>query len=132
MLAPRMAVFAEEAAEVEVLNANVDKLKSLRKKIGASLARLEESGRTVQEAIGPVYGNTQRLQTMNTNIDRIQEVIEKFKAPLEQRDREERILRSRPDRDKGGLQEYMSSMDRTAMALRNMKTTNIKSNQQAI
>lgn len=130
MLAPRRGVYAEEAAEVEVLNANVDKLKSLRKKIGASLARLEESGRTVQEAIGPVYGNTQRLQTMNTNIDRIQEVIEKFKAPLEQRDREERILRSRPDR--AGLQEYMSSIDRTSLALRNLKTTNIKSNQQAV
>ncbi|KAK5138606.1 hypothetical protein LTR08_000194 [Meristemomyces frigidus] len=130
MLAPRRAVFAEEAAEVEVLNANVDKLKSLRKKIGASLARLEESGRTVQDAIGPMYGNTQRLQTMNTNIARIQEVIEKFKAPLEQRDREERILRSRPDRV--GLQEYMSSIDRTSLALKNMKTTNMKSNQQAI
>ncbi|KAK4544533.1 hypothetical protein LTR36_004105 [Oleoguttula mirabilis] len=130
MVAPRRGVYAEEAAEVEVLNANVDKLKSLRKKIGASLARLEESGRTVQEAIGPVYGNTQRLQTMNTNIERIQEVIEKFKAPLEQRDREERILRSRPDRV--GLQEYMSSIDRTSLALRNLKTTNIKSNQQAV
>ncbi|KAK5118763.1 hypothetical protein LTR85_007969 [Meristemomyces frigidus] len=130
MVAPRRGVYAEEAAEVEVLNANVDKLKSLRKKIGASLARLEESGKTVQEAIGPVYGNTQRLQTMNTNIDRIQEVIEKFKAPLEQRDREERILRSRPDRV--GLQEYMSSIDRTSLALRNLKTTNIKSNQQAV
>jgi len=131
MLAPRRdGAYAEEAAEVEVLTANVDKIKALRKKIGGSLARLEESGRTVQDAIGPVYGNTQRLQTMNTNIDRIQEVIDRFKAPLEQRDREESIIRNRPDRV--GLQEYMSSIDRTSQALRGLKATNIKSNQQAI
>lgn len=130
MIAPHRAAFAEEAAEVEVLNANLDKIKSLRKKIGGSLARLEDSGRTVQEAIGPVYGNTQRLQTMNANIDKINEVIEQFKAPLDMRDREERILRSRPDRV--GLQEYMSSIDRTSQAVKQLKATNIKSNQQAI
>lgn len=67
MVAPRKAAFAEESAEVEVLFANMDKLKTLTKKIQGSLNRLETSGKSVQDAIGPVYGNTQRLQTTNSS-----------------------------------------------------------------
>ncbi|TKA83931.1 hypothetical protein B0A55_00207 [Friedmanniomyces simplex] len=126
----RRAAHAEESAEVEVLFANVKKMKAVTKKIEASMARLDQSGRTVQEAIGPVYGNTQRLQTQNANIDRIQEAIDKLREPLDMRDREERILRSRPDRV--GLQEYISSIDRTSQALRNLRSSNMRSNQQAI
>ncbi|EMC96761.1 hypothetical protein BAUCODRAFT_34153 [Baudoinia panamericana UAMH 10762] len=126
----RRAAFAEEAAEVEVLHATLEKMKSVRKKIEGSMTRLNESGRTVQEAIGPMYGNTQRLQTQTANIDRIMEAIEKIKEPLNMRDREERILRARPDRV--GLQEYIASIDRTNQALRRLKTTNMRTNQQAI
>ena len=68
MVAPRKAAFAEESAEVEVLFANMEKLKSLTKKIQGSLNRLETSGKSVQDAIGPIYGNTQRLQTMNSSM----------------------------------------------------------------
>ncbi|KAI7169069.1 hypothetical protein KC324_g11416, partial [Hortaea werneckii] len=107
MAAPRRGAYAEEAAEVEVLNANVEKMKALRKKIAASHDRLEESGKIVGDALGPMYANTQHLQTMGRNIDAIQEQIEKLKAPLDSRDREEQIIRSRPE--KVGLQEYMSS-----------------------
>jgi exocyst complex protein 7 len=57
--------FAEESAEVEVLYANLEKLKSLTKKIQGSLNRLETSGKTVEEAIAPIYSNTQRLQVTN-------------------------------------------------------------------
>lgn len=124
------AAFAEESAEVEVLYANLEKMKSLTKKIQGSMGRLDTSGRTVQEAIGPIYGNTQRLQTTNANVDRILAAIEKIKEPLDMRNREERIIRSRPDR--AGLAEYISSIDRTNQALRSLKTTNMRSNQQAI
>ena len=130
MVAARRAAYIEEWAEVEVLFASLDKMKSLTKKIEGSMARLDASGRTVQEAIGPVYGNTQRLQTTTSNVDRVLEAIEKIKAPLDMRDREERIIRSRPDRV--GLAEYISSIDRTNQALRDLKATNMRSNQQAI
>ena len=61
----RKSAYAEESAEVEVLYANIDKLKSLTKKIQGSLNRLETNGRGVQEAIGPIHGNTNRLQVTN-------------------------------------------------------------------
>ncbi|GAB7359120.1 hypothetical protein MBLNU230_g5188t1 [Neophaeotheca triangularis] len=130
MLAPRRAAFAEESAEVEVLYANLEKMKSLTKKIQGSMTRLDVSGRTVQEAIGPIYGNTQRLQTTSSNVDKILEAIEKVREPLDMRNKEERILRSRPDRV--GLNEYISSIDRTNQALKDLKSTNMRSNQQAI
>ncbi|KAK3111157.1 exocyst complex component exo70 [Teratosphaeriaceae sp. CCFEE 6253] len=130
MVVARHAAHAEEAAEVEVLLANLKKMKSVTKKIEGSMARLDQSGRMVQEAIGPVYGNTQRLQTQSTNIDRILAAIDKLREPMDMKDREERILRSRPDRV--GLQEYIGSIDRTNQALRNMKATNMRSNQRAM
>ncbi|KAK4554111.1 exocyst complex component exo70 [Recurvomyces mirabilis] len=130
MVGQRRAMHAEEAAEVEVLNANLSKMNSVSKKIQASMSRLEQSGRNVQEAIGPVYGNTQRLQVQNANIDRILAAIDKVTQPLDLKDREERILRSRPDRV--GLQEYIGSIDRTNQALQNLQQTNLRSNQQAM
>ena len=68
MVAPRKGAFAEESAEVEVLFANMDKMKALTRKIQASKNRLETSGKTVQEAIRPVYGSTQKLQTTNRSM----------------------------------------------------------------
>jgi hypothetical protein len=70
MVAPRKGAFAEESAEVEVLFANMEKMKALTKKIQASKNRLETSGKTVQEAIRPVYGSTQKLQTTNRSMHR--------------------------------------------------------------
>jgi exocyst complex protein 7 len=67
MVGPRKAAFAEESAEVEVLYANLEKLKGLTKKIQGSLNRLETSGKSVEEAISPIYGNTRRLQLTNTS-----------------------------------------------------------------
>ena len=57
----------EESAEVEVLLANMEKLKGLTKKIQGSLGRLETSGRSVQDAIRPIYGNTSKLQMTSTS-----------------------------------------------------------------
>ena len=50
---------------MEVLLANMDKLKGLTKKIHGSLGRLESSGKSVQDAIRPIYGNTSKLQVTN-------------------------------------------------------------------
>jgi exocyst complex protein 7 len=68
MVAQRKAAFAEESAEVEVLYANLEKLKGLTKKIQGSLNRLETSGKSVQDAIAPIYSNTQRLQITNRSM----------------------------------------------------------------
>ena len=130
MVSQRNVAFAEESAEVEVLYASLDKIKSVTKKIQGSMARLDETGRTVQDAIGPMYGNTQRLQVQNTNIERILAAIGKVKEPMEMRSKEERILRNRPDQV--GLNEYMASIDRTNQALKELKSSNLRSNQTAI
>ncbi|KAF2456077.1 Cullin repeat-like-containing domain protein [Lineolata rhizophorae] len=147
MVAPRKTAFAEESAEVEVLFANMEKLKGLTKKIQGSLNRLETSGKTVEDAIGPIYGNTQRLQTTNSNVDKIIDAIDRIRAPVDQRNREERIIRagyvvfrisSSPDvhhqssPQKSGLNEYIASLDRTTQALADLKQSNLRSNQQAI
>lgn len=68
MVGPRKGAFAEEAAEVEVLEANIEKMKSLTKKIQASRNRLETSGRAMNEAMAPIYGNTAKLQTTNRSM----------------------------------------------------------------
>lgn len=126
----RKAAFAEESAEVEVLFANMEKLKGLTKKIQGSLNRLETSGDSVKEAVGPIYSNTQKLQITNANIDRIIDSIEKIRAPMDRRNQEERILRSDPKQT--GLNDYIASLDRTNQALGELKSTNLRSNQQAI
>lgn len=110
MVGLKKAALAEESAEVEVLFANMEKLKGLTKKIQGSLNRLETSGKSVQEAIGPIYGNTQKLQTTNssmafcvllsaphmadscTDVDRIIDAIDRIRKPLDQRSHEERII----------------------------------------
>ena len=114
---------------MEVLYANLEKMKSLSRKIQGSMARLDVSGKVVQDAIGPIYGNTQRLQTTTTNVDRITEAIEKARQPLDMRNREEQVLRDRPDRV--GLSQYIASMDRTNRALKDLKASNMRSNQKA-
>lgn len=130
MVGPKRAAFAEESAEVEVLFADLAKMKSLTKKIQSSMSRLETSGKTVQDAIGPIYGNTQKLQTTNANIDRVIMAIDRIREPLDMRNQEERIIRSSPQ--KVGLTEYVASIDRTRQALRDLKQSNLRSNQQAI
>ncbi|KAK5001810.1 exocyst complex component exo70, partial [Cryomyces antarcticus] len=129
-MAARKGPYAEESAEVEVLFANLEKLKGLTKKIQSSMMRLETSGKTVSDAIGPIHGQTQRLQTTNSNIDSIIAAIDRIREPLDQRNKEERILRSSPQ--KVGLTEYIASIDRTNQALANLRNSNLRSNQQAI
>lgn len=130
MVGPRRAALVEESAEVEVLYANLDKMKSLTKKIQSSMSRLETSGKTVEDAIGPIYSNTQKLQTTNANIDRVIMAIDRIREPLDMRNQEDRVIRSNPQ--KVGLTEYTASIDRTRQALRDLKQSNLRSNQQAI
>jgi hypothetical protein len=130
MVGPRKTALAEESAEVEVLFANMDKMKTLTRKIQASVNRLDASGKAVQEAVHPIYGSTQKLQVANANIDRVLDAIEKLRAPREQSDREERIIRAGPGR--GDLRDYIASLDRTAIALGDLKRTNIRSNEKAV
>ncbi|KAL1985051.1 hypothetical protein VTN96DRAFT_8286 [Rasamsonia emersonii] len=130
MVAPRNAAYAEESAEVEVLYANLDKLKVLTKKIQGSLDRLETSGRVVKEAIGPIYSNTQSLQITNANIDRVNEAIDKLRKPLDAKGREEGTIRAGPQ--SAGVSQYLSAMKRIEGALKNLTATNLRANQQAI
>jgi len=57
----------EARAEVEVLNSRLEKTRQLNKKIQASLTRLEANGKSMQDAIGPIYGNTQKLQILGAS-----------------------------------------------------------------
>lgn len=127
-----MAVQAhrEEEAEVEILNANLLKLKTLTKKIQGSITRLDESGQVVKDAIGPIYSNTQQLQTTNRNIDRMGEAIERVRQPLDAQGKEESIIRAGPER--AGLQQYLGALRRVDHALADLKGSNMRSNKQAI
>ena len=130
MVGPKNAVHAEESAEVEVLNANLAKLKSLTKKIQGSMTRLDASGQVVQEAIGPIYSNTQQLQTTTRNIDRVNEAIERLRQPLDAKGQEEGIIRAGPQAS--GLPQYLGAIKRVDKALSDLTVTNLRSNQQAI
>jgi len=94
MVGPRNGMYAEESAEVEVLYANLGKLKTLTKKIQGSMARLETSGEVVKQAVGPVYNNTQVFQITNKNVERINDEIEKLRQPLDAKGKEEDIIRA--------------------------------------
>lgn len=94
MVAPRNTAYAEESAEVEVLYANLEKLNLLTKKIKGSMVRLETGGKVVKEAIGPIYSNTQSLQTTNGNIDKVNDAIDRLRQPLDAKNREDGIIRA--------------------------------------
>ena len=65
MVQARNAAFAEESAEVEVLFAEAAKFDNISKRMKVSLAKLEAGAQVVKDAMGPVYNNTQDLQTIN-------------------------------------------------------------------
>ncbi|KAJ5666735.1 hypothetical protein N7462_011144 [Penicillium macrosclerotiorum] len=130
MVAPRNTAYAEESAEVEVLYANLEKLNRLTKKIQGSLVRLETSGKVVKEAIGPIYSNTQSLQITNSNIDKVNDAIDRLRQPLDAKSREEGIIRAGPQ--SGGVPQYLSAMKRVEKALVDLNTTNLRSNQNAV
>ncbi|CAL8575863.1 exocyst complex component exo70 [Xanthoria parietina] len=130
MLKARNADHAEERAEVEVLFAEAAKLDTISRKIKASSARLGDRGQPSKHAVEPVYSNTRGLQTMNGNIDKILDAIDKMLGPSEDKAREERIIRAGPDPK--GITDYLASLKRIDRALSQMSSTNLRVNQQAI
>ena len=120
----------EEEAEVEVLYANLSKLNALTKRIQGSMSRLDESGKVVKEAIGPIYSNTQTLQITSKNVERINDAIERMRQPLDAKGREEGIIRAGVRNT--GLPQYLGALKRVDRALTELNTTNLRSNQQAI
>ena len=126
----RDAQFVEERAEVEVLFAEATKSENLSKRIKASMARLESGAHVVKEAIGPVFTNTQELQTVNRNVDNIMDFIEKLLAASDDKGREERIIKEGPGAV--GLNEYLASLKRIDRKLSEMSASNLRVNQSAI
>ncbi|KAI9763140.1 MAG: exocyst complex component exo70 [Geoglossum simile] len=130
MISHRGSADEEDSAEVEVLLSRLTKTKLLTAKIQASLTRLETSAGNVQEAIRPIYGNTQRLQQLGANIDRTLEAIENIRKPLDITSNEENIIRVGPQ--KAGLSEFLASIRRTNAALTELKSTNLRSSRDAV
>lgn len=58
---------AEENAEAQVLLSQAEKHRDLGKKITANVRRIEESTACLKELVGPVYNDTQELQTYNSS-----------------------------------------------------------------
>ncbi|KAL8906599.1 MAG: hypothetical protein Q9207_001923 [Kuettlingeria erythrocarpa] len=126
----RDAAHAEESAEVEVLIAEAAKFDAISKQIKASLSRLDGGKHMAKDSTRPVYSNTQGLQALNGNIDKILDAIDKMLGPSEDKGREERIIRAGPERT--GLPDYLASLKRVHKALSQMSSTNLRINQQAI
>ena len=61
----RHAAEEEARAEVDVLNSRLEKTTQLTKKIEACLGRLEATGKSVREVVGPLNGETKKLQVLN-------------------------------------------------------------------
>ncbi|KAL8929213.1 MAG: hypothetical protein Q9208_001296 [Pyrenodesmia sp. 3 TL-2023] len=130
MMKTRDAAHAEESAEVEVLIAEAAKFDIISKQIKASLSRLDGGKQMAKDTTKPVYSNTQGLQVMNANIDKILDAIDKMLGPSEDKGREERIICAGPERT--GLPDYLASLKRVDKALSQMSSTNFRINQQAI
>ena len=62
MVSQRTAALAEESAEVELLFAQAQKFNEINKRLAATQSRVINLGRALQEALGPVYNDTQSLQ----------------------------------------------------------------------
>ncbi|PQE14219.1 Exo70 exocyst complex subunit protein [Rutstroemia sp. NJR-2017a BVV2] len=133
----------EARAEVDVLKSRLEKTSQLTKKIQASLGRLDATGKGVQEAIGPIYGNTQKLQILGqrfahlqalltalADIDGMIAAIDRIRQPSDIKSNEEDIIRKGPEQ--AGLSAFLSSVKRVNKALADMKRTNLRSNQQAM
>ena len=61
----RHAAEEEARAEVDVLNSRLEKTSQLTKKIEACLGKLEATGKSVREVVGPLNGETKKLQVLN-------------------------------------------------------------------
>lgn len=63
-LTGRHAAEEEARAEVDVLKSHLDKRAGLTKRIEAQLARVQGTGRRLNEAVAPLNGETKQLQIL--------------------------------------------------------------------
>jgi exocyst complex component 7 len=144
----------EARAEVDVLNSRLEKTTQLTKKIQASLGRLEATGKSVRDVVGPLNGETKRLQTLGNSefacnevgtgqlqcfyininsykdIDAVIAAIERLRQPADSKNDEEQIIRAGPD--KAGLSNFLASIKRLHKSLAEMRTSNLRANQQTM
>lgn len=109
MAKARNAIHAEEKAEVEVMFARVTEHLRIGKNLKALQISLEGGGRTVKDAIGPVYSNTREHQIMikstlslchqllcplteNIDVERLDLHIDRMLEPGQDQGKEERII----------------------------------------
>ncbi|KAI0848984.1 Cullin repeat-like-containing domain protein [Daldinia vernicosa] len=126
----RHAADEEARAEVDVLNSRLEKTTQLTKKIQACLGRLEATGKSVRDVSGPLTGETKKLQVLGNNIDAVIAAIERLRQPADSKNDEEAIIRQGPE--KAGLSNYLNSIKRLNKALSDMKTSNLRANQQTM
>jgi len=67
---------------------------------------------------------------MTIDIDRTLEVIERYRAPLDQRNKEEVVIRDDPRRV--GIPQYIASVERAERGLARLRSSNLSANQGAI
>ncbi|MCJ1328382.1 exocyst complex component exo70 [Thelotrema lepadinum] len=120
---------AEESAEVDLLLAQAKKHDEIGRKMKASLARLQGIGTTLQAAAGPVYNDTQSLQTTTQNADKMLSAINKMQSPLEGKADEERIIRDGPERS--GLPNYLACLRRVEGKYDQLNRSQVRVNQEA-
>ncbi|MCJ1418267.1 exocyst complex component exo70 [Xylographa parallela] len=130
MVGTRNVVFAEESAEVELLRAQAEKQKDFNKRLLATLGRVSELGNSLKLELGPVYNDTQSLQTVTDNAGRLLNELQKQTRPLEGKADEERTIRDGPAAV--GVQNYLASLKRAEDKLSNLKSTNFRVNQEAM
>ena len=92
--------YAEDSAEVEVLEAQSKRLAEVTKRIKASLVRIQDNGKSLEAAVGPAYNDTQQLQVVNrsertasnleiptepgpVDVDNLMGALDLTRAPLE-------------------------------------------------
>ncbi|KOS21652.1 Exocyst complex protein EXO70 [Escovopsis weberi] len=117
----------EARAEVDVLNSRLDKTTQLTKKIQACLGRLETTGQSVRDVVGPLNGETKRLQILGNNVDSVLAAIDRLRQPADSKDDEEHIIRAGPD--KAGLSNYLASVKRLGKSYADMQASNLRANQ---
>lgn len=67
MIVPRNSAFAEERAEVELLLAQAEKQKDFNRRLEASVFRVDDIAKRLDEAMGPVYNDTQSLSVVTNS-----------------------------------------------------------------
>ncbi|MCJ1410581.1 exocyst complex component exo70 [Ptychographa xylographoides] len=130
MVGARVVALAEESAEVELLVALAEKQKAFNKRLAATLARVNGVGDGLQIEMGPVYNDTQGLQVVTTNAEKLLDELQKQTRPLEGRGDEERTIHEGPSRV--GVQTYIASLGRAEQKLQNLNSTNFRINREAM